>query len=82
MTITKYSAIFSMVVLMAGVTLAATSLFVNVEALKDSDFKKKINSKKCTTFNLNINGETIREIRRGDPICLKINTNKIINSID
>jgi hypothetical protein len=44
MTITKYSEIFSIVVLMVGVIVPATSLFVNVEALKDSDFKKKINS--------------------------------------
>lgn len=80
MTITKYSAMFSMIILVAGTVVAAASLFVNVEAFKDSDFKKKINSKKCIAFNLVINGEIIRSGARGDPICINYNPDLI--SID
>jgi tetrahydromethanopterin S-methyltransferase subunit D len=74
MTITKYSAMLSIVILITGIVVATASLFVNVEAFKDPDFKKIINSKKCTNFNLNVNGELIKTINRGDPICINHNS--------
>jgi len=74
MTITKYSAILSMVILMTGIVVATASLFVNVEAFKDPDFKKIIISKKCINFNLTVNGEIIKTINRGDPICINHNS--------
>jgi hypothetical protein len=86
MTITKLSGFFTMVILMAGVTVAAASIFVNVEAFADSDFKKKVSIKKCTNFNLNvnINGEEVvsEEFSRGDPICLNSNTNIASTIVD
>jgi hypothetical protein len=66
--------------LVVGTVVAAASLFVNVEAFKEVDFKKKINSKKCIASNVIINGEIIRSGAKGDPIC--INYNPALTPID
>jgi hypothetical protein len=82
MNITKYNTIFLMGILLSGVLVVhLSSILTNTEALEDHDYKKNINiqKKSCKNINVNINGETIKEISEGDPICKNVNINRQIN---
>jgi hypothetical protein len=79
MNITKYSAIFSMAVLLSGVVAVTFSFFSEeAQALRgDKDFKKfKVKKFVCNNINFNLDGE---EIFSSDndrfPVCFNNNRN-------
>ncbi|MFB5601200.1 MAG: hypothetical protein ACE5SW_13350 [Nitrososphaeraceae archaeon] len=83
MNITKYNTIFLIGILLSGIlAVHISSLVINIEAAEDHEYKKNINiqKKSCKNINVNINGETIKEISEGDPICKNININRQISN--
>ena len=79
MNITKFSAMFSMAILMSGVAAVTFSLFSeDAQALRgDNDFKKyKVKKIKCNNININIDGEEIFSSPNNDfPTCFNNNRN-------
>ena len=78
MNITKYSAIFSMAILLSGALAITFSFFIaDAQALQDNHFKKfKVKKFKCINFNLNIDGEEkFSSPNDKFPSCLNINRN-------
>ena len=79
MNITKYSALFSMAVLMSGVVAVTFSFFSeNAQALiADKEFKKyKVKKFKCNNININIDGEEIFSSDNNNfPVCFNNNRN-------
>ena len=75
MNITKYSAIFSMAILLSGALVATFSFFIaNAEALKENKYKKfKVEKIKCNNINVNIDGEEIIHTENNGPICFNNN---------
>lgn len=85
MNITKYNTIFLIGILLSGIlAVHISSLVTNIEALEDHEYNKNINiqKKSCKNINVNINGETIKEISEGDPICKNININRQVSNND
>ena len=78
MNITKFSAIFSMAVLLSGALATAFSFFIaNAEALEDNKYKKiKVKKIKCNNINVNIDGEEIFSSDNNNfPVCFNNNRN-------
>ncbi len=78
MNITKYSAIFSMAILLSGALATAFSFFIaNAEALEENKYKKfKVKKLKCNNINVNINGEEIIHTENNGPFCFNNNINQ------
>ena len=75
MNITKYSAMFSMAILLSGALAATFSFFIaNSEALEENKYKKyKVKKIKCNNINVNIDGEEIIHTENNGPICFNNN---------
>jgi hypothetical protein len=75
MNITKYSAMFSMAILLSGALATAFSFFIaNAEALEDNKYKKiKVKKLKCNNINVNIDGEEIIHTENNGPFCFNNN---------
>jgi hypothetical protein len=75
MNITKFSAIFSMVMLLSGALATAFSFFIaNAEAIEDNKYKKiKVKKLKCNNINVNIDGEEIIHTENNGPFCFNNN---------
>ena len=78
MNITKYSAIFSMAILLSGTLAATFSFFIgDAEALEENKYKKfKVKKFKCNNINVNINGEEIIHTENNGPFCFNNNINQ------
>ena len=74
MNITKYSAMFSVAILLSGVLAVTFTYFIaNAEALDEKKIKvKKI---KCNNINVNIDGEEIIHTENNGPFCFNNNSN-------
>jgi hypothetical protein len=74
MNITKYSAMFSVAILLSGVLAVTFAYFIaNAEALEEKKIKvKKI---KCNNINVNIDGEEIIHTDNNGPFCFNNNSN-------
>ena len=74
MNITKYSAMFSVAILLSGVLAVTFTYFIaNAEALEEKKIKvKKI---KCNNINVNIDGEEIIHTENNGPFCFNNNSN-------
>ena len=74
MNITKYSAMFSVAILLSGVLAVTFAYFIaNAEALEEKKIKvKKI---KCNNINVNIDGEEIIHTENNGPFCFNNNSN-------
>ena len=74
MNITKYSAMFSVAILLSGVLAVTFAYFIaNAEALDEKKIKvKKI---KCNNINVNIDGEEIIHTENNGPFCFNNNRN-------
>ena len=75
MNITKFSAMFSMAILLSGALAPTFSFFIaNSEAFEEKKFKNyKVKKIKCNNINVNIDGEEIIHTENNGPICFNNN---------